>query len=135
MHPSGIPTSVLSAIEASELENLIKLHIAKGKACSTLGRGENGAEALQNALDVSVANASIQFKLLYPYLTSLFMPFYHIIQILQHAPSANDEHFDRSVSFPIFSGLFVVLKMGAIVDDDECSYEKALIKQFVEQAR
>jgi len=49
----GIATSMLNAIEASELENLIKIKIAKGKAYSTLGNGERGAEALQSALDVS----------------------------------------------------------------------------------
>lgn len=45
---------MLNAIEASELENLIKLFISKGKAHSTLGNPENGADALQSALDVSV---------------------------------------------------------------------------------
>jgi hypothetical protein len=49
----GISTSILNAIEAAELEELIKLNIAKGKACSTLGDREKGAEALQDALDVS----------------------------------------------------------------------------------
>jgi hypothetical protein len=34
------------------------------------------------------------------------------LQILHNAPCANSTYFDRSVSFPIFSGLFVVLKMG-----------------------
>lgn len=36
-------------------------------------------------------------------------------------------------SLPI--GLFVVLKMGAITDDGACTYEKSLVKEFVEQAR
>jgi hypothetical protein len=61
---------------------------------------------------------------------------HHFIhQILQNAPCASSRHFDNSVSFPIFSGLFVVLKMGAIKDDENCSYEKDLTKKFVEQAR
>lgn len=88
-----------------------------------------GAEALQNALDVSVASA------LYPCSFCILIMICEHSQILKYAPSANDEHFDRSVSFPIFSGLFVVLKMGAIHDDNECSYEKSLIRNFVEQAR
>jgi len=39
------------------------------------------------------------------------------------------------VSFPIFSGLFIVLKSGVIEQDEECSYQKDLCKKFVEQAR
>jgi hypothetical protein len=49
----GIASSVLKAIEVAELENLVKLHIANGKAWSTLGNGQAGAETLQSALDVS----------------------------------------------------------------------------------
>lgn len=61
--------------------------------------------------------------------------FYIITQILNYAPCSSNSDFDRSVSFPIFSGLFVVLKMGAVTQDSESSYEKGLCKQFVEQAR
>ncbi|KAL7537358.1 hypothetical protein ACHAXR_007762, partial [Thalassiosira sp. AJA248-18] len=102
----GISVSVLQDIEASELEYLMKLNISKGKAYATLRQGVDGAEAYQGALD-----------------------------ILNNSPCAADERFDRSVSFPIFSGLFAVLKMGAIEQDAECSYEKDLCKKFVEQAR
>mmetsp|Transcript_2209 Transcript_2209/g.4203 ORF Transcript_2209/g.4203 Transcript_2209/m.4203 type:complete len:551 (+) Transcript_2209:189-1841(+) len=102
----GIGASVLEAIDAPALEYLMKLNISKGKAYSTLRRGMDGAEAYQSALD-----------------------------ILNNTPCADDEEFDRSVSFPIFSGLFAVLKMGAIEQDRECSYEKELCKKFVEQAR
>jgi hypothetical protein len=49
--------SILNAIEAAELENLIKLNVAKGKACSTLGKAKEGAEAMQSALDVSGSGA------------------------------------------------------------------------------
>lgn len=61
--------------------------------------------------------------------------FYIITKILNYAPCSSNSDFDRSVSFPIFSGLFVVLKMGAVTQDSESSYEKGLCKQFVEQAR
>lgn len=49
----GISEEVLDAIYAPELENLIKLEIAKGKAHSTLGNDLDGAQAFQSALDVS----------------------------------------------------------------------------------
>jgi hypothetical protein len=43
----------LNAIDVIELENLIKLNVAKGKAFSTLGKAKCGAKAMQSALDVS----------------------------------------------------------------------------------
>jgi len=49
----GVSTSVLEAIDVPELDNLIKVNIAKGKAYLTLGQGVAAADAYQNALDVS----------------------------------------------------------------------------------
>lgn len=57
------------------------------------------------------------------------------LQILYYTPCAVEEEFDRSVSFPIFSGLFIVTKMGVIEQNEGGSYEVELCKQFVEQAR
>ena len=48
-----ISASVLDAIDVPELDKLIKLNIAKGRAYSTLGQGTGAAESYQNALDVS----------------------------------------------------------------------------------
>lgn len=50
----GIGVSVLEAIDAPELEYLLKLKISKGKAMTTLGRALEGAETYQCALDVSL---------------------------------------------------------------------------------
>jgi len=49
----GISAIVLDAIDAPELEKLIKVNVARGKCYSTLGRGKEGAEAYQSALAVS----------------------------------------------------------------------------------
>jgi len=49
----GISAAVLDAIEPPELENLIKLLIAKGKSNCTLAQYENGGNAYQTALDAS----------------------------------------------------------------------------------
>ena len=57
------------------------------------------------------------------------------LQIIHYTPCAFAQEFDRSVSFPIFSGLFLVLKMGVIEQDEGGGYEIGLCKQFVEQAR
>jgi hypothetical protein len=51
----GVSASVLDSIDVPELDSMIKLNIAKGKAYLTLGQGVNGADAYQRALDVSVA--------------------------------------------------------------------------------
>jgi len=102
----GICISILNTINVPELDRLIKLNVARGKAFSTLGMSKQSTISYQNALD-----------------------------ILNNTICADSEDFDRSVSFPIFSGLFVVLKMGAIEQDEECTFEKHLISKFVEQAR
>jgi len=97
----GISISVLEAIDSPELEFLIKLNISKGKAYSALRRVVDSAEAYHSALD-----------------------------ILQNTPCSEDEEFDRMVSFPIFSGLFALLKAGVIEQDNDCSYENDLCKKF-----
>ena len=52
--PPDIDSSILDSIDVSELENLLKLNIQKGKAFSTLGQGSDGFKAFQSALDVSI---------------------------------------------------------------------------------
>lgn len=42
---------------------------------------------------------------------------------------------DRSILFPIFSGLFVALKFGQIEQDEECTYEQSLVARFVYETR
>ena len=51
---SDIDSSILDSIDVQELEYLLKLNIQKGKAFSTLGRGKDGLNAYQSALDVSI---------------------------------------------------------------------------------
>lgn len=42
---------------------------------------------------------------------------------------------DRRVVFPIFSGLFILLKMGHIKQDEACSYEQGLVARFVDETK
>ena len=51
--PLGVSSSVLDAVNPPELKLLIELFTAKGKALCNLAKGKAGAEAYQNALDVS----------------------------------------------------------------------------------
>ena len=55
-------------------------------------------------------------------------------QIIDKCPSAN-ELTDRSITFPIFSGLFVLIKANAIVQDSYCSYEQSIVRRFVEETK
>jgi len=42
---------------------------------------------------------------------------------------------DRSILFPIFSGLFLALKFGQIEQDADCTYEQSLVARFVYETR
>ena len=90
---------------AIEIENMIRLLIALGKVLANIHRGKESA-AKYNAA----------------------------ISIIQSAPASKDLE-DRTFIFPCFSGLFVSLKFGDIEDDDSCTYEKNLVKKFVDQAK
>ena len=68
----GISESVLDAIDAPELEKLIKVHIAKGKASAT--SGNPSPETYQNALDVSVQPFFPSLLILTYYILPLFLP-------------------------------------------------------------
>jgi hypothetical protein len=47
-----------------------------------------------------------------------------------------DHHFtDRSIVFPLFSGLFLLLKSGALPQDEECTYEQNLVAQYVTETK
>jgi tetratricopeptide (TPR) repeat protein len=53
---------------------------------------------------------------------------------MQAAPSARYIR-DRSLVFPIFSGLFLALKFGQIEQDSECIYEQNLVNRFVSETK
>ena len=54
------------------------------------------------------------------------------LKILQEAKSTTDLR-DRSILFPIFSGLFVALKLGSMKQDE--AFEKKLAARFVKEAK
>jgi len=101
----GFGRSTLESIDHISLEYVIKLEIATGQTLADVHQGKESVEAYQNTL-----------------------------KIIQTAPaSANLK--DRSIVFPIFSGLFVALKFGQIQQDKDCSYEQELVKRFVHETR
>jgi hypothetical protein len=56
------------------------------------------------------------------------------IQILQGSKVSDDMQ-DRSILFPIFSGLFAALQLGQIDQDEDCTYEQSLVARFVYETR
>jgi hypothetical protein len=56
------------------------------------------------------------------------------MQIVQAAKSSATLE-DRSILFPVFIGLSMVLKLGHIVQDEECRYEQAMLRRYVQEAR
>jgi len=56
------------------------------------------------------------------------------LRILQICPSADDLA-DRSVVFPVFSGLFLCIRMGTIEQDSDLSYEQLLVRSFMHETR
>lgn len=111
----------------ADLECVIKVHIALGKDLANIHKGSDSVVAYQNALQVS------QFDSIYLHQFGAFF-LLSLFQIMQAAPSARYIR-DRSIVFPIFSGLFLALKFGQIEQDEECIYEQNLVRRFVSETR
>ena len=102
---SGLSEYAIKSLTVSELEFLIKVYVTLGKCLAHVHRGGDSVVAYQDAL-----------------------------RILQECPCA-DLITDRSIVFPIFSGLFLALKFGQIEQDVECSYEQNLVDRFVNETK
>jgi len=94
----------IESASAEEIERIVRLLISLGKVLANIVKGKKSAEMYDAA-----------------------------IEIIQSAPASRDLK-DRTFIFPCFSGLFVSLKFGDIKDDENCTYEKDLVKKFVTQA-
>jgi len=56
------------------------------------------------------------------------------LMVMQQSP-ASAQMKDRSITFPIFSGIFVLIKFGMIEQDKECTYEQEIVRRFVEDTK
>jgi tetratricopeptide (TPR) repeat protein len=101
----GFTKQVLDSINVTDLECIIKVYIASGKCLANMHKGAESVLAYQNAL-----------------------------RVLQSAKSS-EELRDRSIVFPIFSGLFIALKFGQIDQDELGTYEQGLVERFVHETR
>jgi len=103
---AGFTMHVIESLNQSDLVSIIKLQTAKGQALGTLSRKLESARAFENALE-----------------------------IFKEAP-VSKEIKERSFLFPIYSGLFFLLKYGGMVEpSEELTYEHNLVTNFVEQTR
>jgi hypothetical protein len=65
----------------------------------------------------------------------LFIPLVtYSLQIIEKCPAAAQLK-DRSITFPIFSGLFVLIKANAIEQDSYCTYEQEIVRRFAEETK
>jgi len=53
---------------------------------------------------------------------------------MQLAPASADLK-DRSITFPVFSGIFSLFKQGEIDQDKECTYEQEIVRLFVAETK
>lgn len=91
-------------LSADDLAVLLRLKTAMGKCYASILEGTASAHAYQCAY-----------------------------KVLVNAPASAKNLKDRSIVFPIFSGLCLALKWGNIQDDNECSYEQELVQRFVNE--
>ena len=104
----GFTMDEINSFSNTDLEYIIQLLIAKGRVNGTFN----------SAVDTGQKNAA--------------QAWLDALEIYERAP-ARAEMKDRSIIFPIFSGLFVFLKGGKIQQDKECNFEQNLVRKFVRE--
>lgn len=60
---------------------------------------------------------------------------HHLMAKITQAAAASKELVDRSILFPVFTGLSLALKRGHIVQDAECKYEQAMLRRYVQETK
>ncbi|CAB9525464.1 Receptor-type guanylate cyclase gcy [Seminavis robusta] len=106
----GLTTDEINGFSAKDLEYIMKKLIEKGRNSGTkkvdAAKGQNdAAQAWMDALE-----------------------------IYQRAPSATEIK-DRSIIFPVYSGIHPWLKGGKIFNDEEGFFEQNLARKFVREAK
>jgi len=106
----GFTVNEINAFSEKDLEYIINLKIAQGRVNGTFNSSQNTGQknAAQAWLDA--------------------------LEIYERAP-ASVNMTDRSIIFPIFSGLFVFLKGDKIEQDKDCNFEQNLVRKFVRETK
>jgi tetratricopeptide (TPR) repeat protein len=106
----GFTHDEINSFTVQDLEHIVNLMIAKGRVNGTFQVSQNDGQknAAQSWLDA--------------------------LEIYEMAP-ARAAMKDRSMLFPVFSGLFVFLKGGKISQDAKCHFEQNLSRKFVRETK
>ncbi|KAL3925993.1 MAG: hypothetical protein SGILL_000040 [Bacillariaceae sp.] len=106
----GFTLDEINSFTVQDLEHIVNLLIAKGRVKGTFQVGEamEQKNAAQSWLDA--------------------------LEIYEKAPARANMK-DRSMLFPVFSGLFVFLKGGKIQQDSKCNFEQNLVRKFVRETK
>ena len=106
----GFTQDEINSFSPVDLEYIIQLLIAKGRVNGTFNSAQNTGQ--KNA-----AKAWLD-----------------ALEIYEAAPASINIR-DRSIIFPIFSGLFVFLKGGKIQQDSKSTLEQNLVRKFVRETK
>jgi tetratricopeptide (TPR) repeat protein len=98
----GLSLSFLDQLDSSDIEHLIKLNVALGRCYTNILDPKESIRAFQTALN-----------------------------FIHRAPSSVLLE-DRSIIFPVFSGLFVALRFG---HNEDFQYEQGLVKMFLRETK
>ncbi len=101
----GFSNRVFEEADVNDLGYIVRLQVALGKALGMAQRMTESVSAYQDALRIT------------------------------QAAKASKDLKDRSILFPVFDGLSQALKRGHIVQDEECRYEKAMLRRYVQEAK
>lgn len=107
----GFTVNEINAFSKKDLEFIINLKISQGRVNGTFNSSQNSTgqeNAAQAWLDA--------------------------LEIYERAP-ASINMTDRTIIFPIFSGLFVFLKGNKIDQDKECNFKQNLVRKFVKETK
>lgn len=127
---AGIPLHVVRSVKKECLKSIVQLLTSLGQALgTTLTRKAESGKVFEDALEVSV-NIALSLFISSPSNLSCLFP-----QILRKCPKTSELK-DRSFVFPIYSGLFFLLKLGGLVPVERVKdYEHDLVSNFVEETR
>jgi len=101
----GFSKRVFAEVDADDLAFIVHLQVALGRALGMVHRMTESVTAYQDTLKIT------------------------------QAAKSSRQLKDRSILFPVFVGLSEALKRGHIVQDDECKYEKAMLRRYVQETK
>lgn len=104
-YSKGFSKDILAKITTEDLTCIIRLQVSLAKALGMAQQTKESVSAFQDALKIT--------------------------QIAQCSSQLKD----RSILFPVFDGLASAVKNGHIKQDDECRYEKAMLRRYMQETR